>query len=211
MYSNPAQWRRLKERVLVRGESIRSVAKREGMSRNTLKRLLALDAPPRYMRRNGMHSNSVVLPAKPAVQTRADVALQRWKDWLYMVERGDLGDDPLNAELSGRSAHARKLVLAAMARNHGFSDHVICKHLGLAPGTVRKHLAAFDAEGVPGLLGRKQRPKRSSDSAFTSALFTLLHEPPALSGFNRTTWRMADRKRGLTALWRVDGVVTKIG
>lgn len=52
MYSNPAQWRRLRTRVLVNGESIRSVAKREGMSRNTLKRLLALDRPPTYRRAN---------------------------------------------------------------------------------------------------------------------------------------------------------------
>lgn len=203
MYSNPAHWRRLKERVLVRRESIRSVAKREGMSRNTLKRLLALDAPPRYTRRNRPDSKPVVRPAEPAVPTRANVELQRWKDWLYSVERGDLEDDPLNAELSGRSAHTRKLVLAAMARNHGFSGHAICKHLGLASGTVRKHLAAFEARGMPGLLGRKSRPKRSSDAAFTSALFALLHEPPALSGFNRTTWKLTDlqdalAKRGIS-------------
>lgn len=38
MYSNQVQSRRIRNRVLMLGESIRSVAKREGMSRNTLRK-----------------------------------------------------------------------------------------------------------------------------------------------------------------------------
>jgi putative transposase len=48
MYSNPSQWRRLRKRVLANGESIRSVAKREGMSRTTLRKILAYGTPPEY-------------------------------------------------------------------------------------------------------------------------------------------------------------------
>lgn len=149
------------------------------MSRNTPKRLLTLDAPPRYSRGNQPNTSPVLKSVQPSPSAKAGIELQRWKDWLYLVERGDFEGDPLSAELAGRGTHARKLVLAAMASNQGFSGRAIAKRLCLATGTVRRRLEAFKAEGVSGLLGRKSRPKRSSDSTLTSALFCLLHEPPA--------------------------------
>jgi hypothetical protein len=86
-------------------------------------------------------ASNVTAVVQPASQ--GDAALQRWKDWLYLVERGNLEDDSLSAELTGRSAHDRKLVLAAMAKGHGFSVRTIAKQLNLACGTAQKHLAAF--------------------------------------------------------------------
>jgi transposase-like protein len=71
MYSNPVHWQRLRERVLVRGESIRSVARREGMSRNTLKRLLTLDAPPRYSRGNQPNTSPVLKSVQPTISAKA--------------------------------------------------------------------------------------------------------------------------------------------
>ncbi|WP_271007446.1 IS630 family transposase [Paucibacter sp. B51] len=197
MYSNPAQWRRLRTRVLVNGESMRSVAKCEGMSRNTLKRLLALDAPPRYRRANMLTKAPAEQTGPPRAPKRSDIELQRWKDWLYSVEGDNSGSDPLGAELAQQSGHARKLVLAAMARKGGFSERAIAEHLALARGTVRTRLAAFRVGGVSALLERKPRPRKADDPLFISALFALLHEPPALSGYNRTTWRLADLQESL--------------
>ncbi len=197
MYSNPAQCLRLRTRVLVKGESIRSVAKREGMSRNTLKRLLVSDTPRRYWRSNMVTKAPAERPSLGGTLNRSDIELQRWKDWLYMVERDASRSHPLTSELAQRSGHARKLVLAALAHEGGFSERAIAKHLGLARGTVHTRLAAFSAGGVSGLLERKPRPRRCDDPSFISALFALLHEPPALSGYNRTTWRLTDLQESL--------------
>jgi len=192
MYSNPAHWRRLRQRVLVNGESIRAVAKHEGMSRNTLRKLLAMDGP-QQSKRKARASNEILAQATfTGAAARSEVELQLWKDWLYEVEQGLQADEPLSLELSGQSVHARKLVLAAMARNKGFSCCAIARNLSLAYGTVCRHMAAFDEGGVASLLGRKQRPKKIDDPSFTSVLFGLLHEPPSLSGYNRTTWRIQD-------------------
>jgi len=50
----------------------------------------------------------------------------------------------------------------------------------------------FEAGGEDLLLGRKRKTRKADDESFKQALFSLLHEPPALSGHNRTTWRMED-------------------
>lgn len=55
----------------------------------------------------------------------------------------------------------------------------------------------FDTGGLEALLGRKHRKRKANDDSFKKALFGLLHEPPTLSGFNRTTWRMADLRKTL--------------
>lgn len=57
----------------------------------------------------------------------------------------------------------------------------------------------FDAEGLDALLGRKQRLRKADDESLKKALFGLLHEPPSLSGFNRTTWKLVDLKSTLAA------------
>ena len=86
-----------------------------------------------------------------------------------------------------------------MSLDNGFSIRATAERLGLSRNTVRKYLAAFDAGGVENLLARKVRPLKADDEAFSTALFALLHEPPSLSGYNRTTWRLKDLKAALTA------------
>lgn len=45
MYSNTYQWKRIRNRVLVLGEFKKSVAKSEGISRATLRKMLEFGAP----------------------------------------------------------------------------------------------------------------------------------------------------------------------
>jgi hypothetical protein len=52
MYSNTSQWKRIRNRVLVAGESRRSVAASEYISRNTLRKMLAHETPPKLRRRS---------------------------------------------------------------------------------------------------------------------------------------------------------------
>ena len=50
MLKDPIQWARVRRRVLSDGESIRGVAKAEGLSRNMTRKVLRLELPPRYSR-----------------------------------------------------------------------------------------------------------------------------------------------------------------
>ncbi len=203
MYSDVSQWQRLRRQVLVQGQSIRSVAQREGMSRNTLKKVLSFEKPQRYGGRPPIVPSSAP-PAVPRKLTHPEVERARWLEWLYRLERGEFPDGALGGALAGASGSARRMVLAAMAKEAGFSHHAIAEHLCLARNTVRRRLAAYAAEGVNGLLERKPRPHKAEDDEFKKALFGLLHEPPSLSGYNRTSWRMDDlkaelQKRGFSA------------
>ena len=43
-----------------------------------------------------------------------------------------------------------------------------------------------------GYTSRFGEDEKSDDPKLKAAVFSLLHEPPSLSGYNRTTWRMDD-------------------
>lgn len=121
MYSNLTQWRRIRKAVLVTGESVRSLAKKEGMSRITLRKILSFESPPGYGGCGTLSGKKC--PALTLVPKlyHADIVSQRWKEWLYEVERGTSDEDALASGLSGCKGNARKKVLAAMARRDGFS------------------------------------------------------------------------------------------
>lgn len=199
MYTDPSQWRRLRKQVLIEGQSIRSVAKREGMSRNTLKKILSNETPRTYGGRQ-RRIPEAALPAFPRRLTHLEAERSRWLEWLYQLEHGDFSTLPLGSALDGCKASQRKIILAAMATDAGFSHNVIAEHLGLARGTVGVRLAAYAAGGVDALLGCKSRPHKADDEGFKKALFGILHEPPSLSGYNRTSWRIQDLQEALAKL-----------
>ncbi len=199
MYSNHSQWKRIRRRVLVSAESIRSVAKSEGMSPITVRKILAHESPPGYAGRPPQDANRKK-PAAPHVHkpSHVDVVRQRWMEWLYYLERNGSAKDALASRLSGCSEKGRKRIMAVMAHGCGFSANAIAEHLALSRNTVRRCLAMFNAGGIDSLLGRKLRPRKADNEEFGKALFGLLHEPPSLSGFNRTTWRMDDLRKTLS-------------
>ncbi|MGA7180377.1 MAG: IS630 family transposase [Thiobacillaceae bacterium] len=123
-------------------------------------------------------------------------------EWLYGLERGDTAGGAATPALAGlisrlsRSPNdPRKKILTVLANARGFSDRAIAEHLDVSRNSVRVHLSAFAAGGVECLFGRKPKTRTADDESFKKALFSLLHEPPALSGHNRTTWRMKDLKK----------------
>jgi hypothetical protein len=63
--------------------------------------------------------------------------------------------------------------------------------------TVRNYLTAFQSGGIELLFQRKTKRVKADDTKLKSAVFALLHEPPSLSGYNRTTWRMEDLQKTL--------------
>lgn len=196
MYSNLYQWKKIRNRILVDHESIRSVAKREGMSRATIRKILTHERPPGYGQKKSSEVRPEPIEARKTPNS-ADIELARWQQWLYELERGDTLDEQFANMLSGRTLNERKLVLAAMAWQRGFSKRAIAEHLVLSRNTVMKRLAACDANGTQGLLARKPRLLKTEDPSLKSAIFGLLHEPPSLSGYNRTTWRIVDLRETL--------------
>lgn len=203
MYSNPHQWRRIRKRVMVSGESKRSVAASEGISRATLRKMLAFETPPGYCGRNPPMLDARPLPSRQ-IQNRSKAAhvKRRWMEWLYDLERGDATEDAvkptlaaLTSKLSPSPNDPRKKIQTVLAGARGFSANAIAKHLNVSRNTVRKYLSAFERGGSDHLVGRKLKPRKADDESFKKALFSLLHEPPSLSGHNRTTWRMQDLQK----------------
>ncbi|PWE43652.1 IS630 family transposase [Pseudomonas prosekii] len=168
------------------------------MSRSTLRKILIFESPPGYGGRSIPKPQQRSLSLSPSIP-HVDIVRQRWMEWLYDLERGALPSNSLQSALYGLGRYRRKKVLAVMARRSGFTINAIVDHLGLSKTTVRRCSALFDTGGLDALLGRKKLPRKADDDAFRAALFSLLHEPPSLSGFIRTTWRMADLKKTLVA------------
>ena len=50
MYTDPRKWAEVRRRVQVNGESIRGFAQAEGLSRNTIRKMLRQDRPSQYTR-----------------------------------------------------------------------------------------------------------------------------------------------------------------
>jgi len=108
------------------------------------------------------------------------------------------GNGDLIKGISQSPNSPRKRALAVLAQKQGFSIGATAKHLGVSRKTVRGYQTAYQEYGTKLLFGRKQKNLKSDDPDFQSAVFALLHEPPSLSGFNRTTWRMKDLQKTLT-------------
>ena len=87
MYSNPHQWRRIRKRVMVSGESKRGVAASEGISRTTLRKMLTFETPPGYCGRKPEIPDARRQPSRhmPDRSKSADVK-RRWMEWLYLTE-----------------------------------------------------------------------------------------------------------------------------
>lgn len=196
MYSNPHQWKRIRNRVLVGEESIRAVARDEGMARNTIRKMLAHSSPSGYGGRDPPRPRARRHSNAPLV-TRGERSKALWMEWLFDLERGGAGDETMERELAGRGAMDRKRILSVLGHRRGFTTCAIERHLGLSKNTVRRNLAKYAAGGIDALLGRKPRSLKADDESLTRTLFGLLHEPPSLSGFNRATWRMDDLQKTL--------------
>jgi len=86
----------------------------------------------------------------------------------------------------------------------------VARDFQVSTKTIFKWISRFRAEGAAGLDDRNSRPRRIArrhlqpGKELNDAVFALLHTPPSDSGFNRTTWRLAD----LHSTLRTKGVLT---
>jgi transposase len=132
-------------------------------------------------------------------------AANRWNEWTKSLMMGFVPEVPgstlvdrtvLVRNLFGR-CFLRKKAIVILANEQGFTNKQICKFLGVSSSTVFINLKKFRLGGVDCLFRRKVRSLKEDDAELKTALFCLLHEPPSLSGLNRTTWKKADMKKVL--------------
>ena len=125
----------------------------------------------------------------------------KWMKWLYTIEQphrqvphaGSLaGLKKIYDVLSPSPNSPRTKALVILAKNEGFSITQIAKHLGITRKTAQGYFADFQAGGEDELFKGKSRPIKSQDPELKKCIFALLHEPPSLHGFNRTSWKMDD-------------------
>ena len=104
--------------------------------------------------------------------------------------------------------HCRSLIVSRVMDGQVAAS--VARDFRVGTKTVFKWIARFRAEGSAGLEDRSSRPHRiprrylQPGKELNDAVFALLHTPPRDSGFNRTTWRMADLHSAL----RTRGVLT---
>jgi transposase len=203
MYSNPRQWADIRRRVLVMGESIGSVTRSKRMSRNTVKKILRLDAPPGYdnSKRGTLSKVAKQIAKSKLIKFSPE---SEWNTWLAEVEQGrnkpevvGVYGDQLAQMLWPKPARLRTKALTVLAHGKGFSQNKISTFLGISVNTVKKYLDAYRSSGAAGLIARAPREKKCDDPHFRESIFRLLHEPPSLNGINRSVWRLIDLRHAL--------------
>jgi transposase len=92
--------------------------------------------------------------------------------------------------------HCRSLMVSRVMGGHPAIS--VARDFQVSTKTVHKWIARFRAQGRAGLDDRSSRPHHITrrhlqpGNELNDAVFALLHTPPRDSGFNRTTWRLAD-------------------
>lgn len=207
MYTNGYLWRRVRKRVLVFGESRRHVAKTEHISRPTVRKMLCSESPPRSRRsppRSRHRETPLPVPVRQPCSNKfqADKALQ----WLHSLtwfpprfsEEFPQALAPLLEHLR-LGLRQRQKAAAVLAKHRGISVHQIAKLIGVDRKSVRAWHSAFRSASTRQLFQRKKKRRKADDEALKTAIFRLLHEPPSLSGFNRTTWTLSALRQALAA------------
>ena len=74
----------------------------------------------------------------------------------------------------------------------------IANILGCQRKTIRSYIRKFDDGGVEHLFDySRKETKKFEEPKYIEEVFKVLHAPPSVYGFNRTTWRMEDLYRTL--------------
>jgi transposase len=135
-------------------------------------------------------------------------------DWMRNVQQGATPLDILAKELSDVPLPELEVLLSAVTtgelsmRNRsvavlsylrGISCAPICSFLHISHGSLFRYWRQFRQGGTKMLFTRAPRSdKKSAKDSYKSAVFALMHSPPATHGINRTTWRMADLRSVLS-------------
>src|SRR5947209_8118723 len=92
----------------------------------------------------------------------------------------------------------RNRAMVVLASRRKIPSPTICEFLGVGKVFVRKYRKMFDSKGVDCLFADQTKSNCKIDNEdLRKAIFSLIHEPPANHGINRTSWTMALLRRVL--------------
>jgi transposase len=105
----------------------------------------------------------------------------------------------LVARINDGTLRQRKKAACILAEKRGIPIRTISASLSISRNSVRRYLRLFVDGGVEALFAAKRKSggRLAKNEQVRKHVFSLLHEPPSVSGINRTTWRMADLTRVL--------------
>jgi len=140
-----------------------------------------------------------------------------WDKWLSELENKGKYESKLFSERDSRYLVSkllpenkidRKKALVLLAQDQDIPLKYITKFLGISLRSAYRYIRADKLRGVEGPFSYRPRLKKKDNDALKKVVFTLLHEPPSLSGVNRTSWRMIDlesvlKEKGFAASYLV--------
>ena len=143
-------------------------------------------------------------PRKPPARANRERQRREDTEWMRQVQQKEVSDDALRREfgdltdlhvlmkhLRDGCLTTRNRAMVALSSHRKISGATICAFLGVGKAFVRKYRNKFDHGGGEALFTPQTRSNRKIDNeTLRSAVFSLLHEPPANHGINRTTWTM---------------------
>jgi len=215
VYRDRILWRKIRNRILIDGVPIRQVVHATGISRKTVRKMLANHFPkpygPRALRDPQRphttairESHSISVAPKRSKRDQAKETAFEWMPAVLQREidisalRHDVGDlcqlDELTRQLYEGRLSDRNRSMVILASRRGVRKSLVCRFLGIDRKTVRKYLNKFEHAGASGAPQTKSN-RKFDDHATKNAVFKLLHEPPSNYGINRTTWTMSHLSR----------------
>lgn len=157
-------------------------------------------------RRGKIRAKSTAL-AKPFI-SRESWARAGWDRWLTNIEETGHYTSKIFSEIDTQyllrkslpeKKINRKKALFLLAQDQNLPMKYLIKFLGISLRAAYSYLEANKLGGVGAVFTSHPRLKKENDHALKKMVFSLLHEPPSLSGINRTSWRMADLEKVLRA------------
>jgi transposase len=146
----------------------------------------------------------VAYPRKPS--TRPNLKRQRRTDieWMRQVLQRKINGEALERELGDIPGFSvllkhlydgrlpdRNRAMVVLASQRKISSQTICGFLGVGKAFVRKYRNKFNRSGAATLFARKTKSNQKiNNDDLRRSVFSLLHEPPANHGINRTSWTM---------------------
>ncbi len=135
---------------------------------------------------------------------RESVVRRKWDHWLSEIERTGKYDSQilrkeetlfLIEKLTAGKNSDRKKALVLLAQDQEFPVKYLGKFLGLSLTAIYSYAELLKLKGVEGSFLDIARKKKEDNEEIKKMVFSLLHEPPSLSGLNRTSWRMSDLEK----------------
>jgi hypothetical protein len=179
-----------------------------------LLRLLSRGDPPSFpSARLRSFSREAACSCMPRTRPRREEQRLIDIEWMRRVLQKEINEDSLHHELDNipdlsvllKHLHNGRLLernraMVALASRRKIPIQTICTFLGVGKAFVRKYRDIFDGKGAEVMFAPQTKSNRKIDNeVLRSAVFSLLHEPPANHGINRTSWTMELLRRVLKA------------